>query len=97
MAKYRVAVMGHTGRGNYGHGIDRVWLDLPRCEVIAVADACEGHVFRKLSVKVRPEVVTLGLPEGEDIDPRQVTGVRLSPGEFELNAITQDGSALPAT
>jgi predicted dehydrogenase len=38
-ARYRVAVIGHTGRGNYGHGMERVWLDVPGAEVVAVADA----------------------------------------------------------
>ncbi len=28
-AKYRAAVIGHSGRGNFGHGLDRVWLDVP--------------------------------------------------------------------
>lgn len=37
--KYRVAVIGHTGRGNYGHGLDCVWLDVPGTQVAAVADA----------------------------------------------------------
>lgn len=37
--KYRVAVIGHTGRGNYGHGIDTVWLELANAEIVAVADA----------------------------------------------------------
>lgn len=37
--KYKVAVIGHTGRGNYGHGLDRVWLELPECEIVGVADA----------------------------------------------------------
>ena len=37
--RYRVGVIGHTGRGNYGHGLDRVWLDIPGCEIVAVADA----------------------------------------------------------
>lgn len=41
-AGYRVAVIGYTGRGNYGHGIDRVWLDVPQCDVVAVADANDG-------------------------------------------------------
>jgi len=41
MADYRVAVIGHTGRGNYGHGIDRVWLDVPGCKIVAVADPDE--------------------------------------------------------
>jgi predicted dehydrogenase len=40
-AKYRVAVIGHTGRGNYGHGIDTVWKRFPECQVVAVADADE--------------------------------------------------------
>jgi predicted dehydrogenase len=38
-AKYRIGVIGHTGRGNYGHGLDRVWLDMPDCEIVGVADA----------------------------------------------------------
>ena len=29
-AKYRVGVIGHTGRGDYGHGIDTVWLHVAR-------------------------------------------------------------------
>lgn len=37
--KYRVAVIGHTGRGNYGHGIDVVWNAFEQMEVVAVADA----------------------------------------------------------
>ena len=37
--KYRVGVIGHTGRGNYGHGLDTVWGHLPGCELVAVADA----------------------------------------------------------
>jgi predicted dehydrogenase len=36
---YRVGVIGHTGKGNYGHGIDTVWLEIPNCEVVGVADA----------------------------------------------------------
>ncbi|CAN5687237.1 Gfo/Idh/MocA family oxidoreductase [soil metagenome] len=38
-ARLRVAVIGHTGRGNYGHGIDTMWLKVPEVEIIAVADA----------------------------------------------------------
>jgi predicted dehydrogenase len=37
--KYRVAVIGHTGRGDYGHGLDEVWRDVPQTEVVAVADS----------------------------------------------------------
>lgn len=35
--RYRVAVIGHTGRGNYGHGLDEVWLEVPKARVVAVA------------------------------------------------------------
>lgn len=35
---YRVAVIGRTGKGNYGHGLDRVWTEIPNAEVVAVAD-----------------------------------------------------------
>lgn len=36
---YRVAVIGHTGRGDYGHGLDVAWLDVERAKMVAVADA----------------------------------------------------------
>lgn len=36
--KYRVAVIGRTGRGNYGHGLDVVWNDVEQAEIVAVAD-----------------------------------------------------------
>jgi UPF0176 protein len=45
-------------------------------------DPAEGHVFPRLSVKRRPEIVTLGLPPEEDIDPQEITGERLSPKAF---------------
>ncbi|MEW4490402.1 Gfo/Idh/MocA family oxidoreductase [Thalassoglobus sp. JC818] len=34
----RVGVFGRTGRGNYGHGLDTVWLDMPETEIVAVCD-----------------------------------------------------------
>ena len=40
-ARYRVGIIGRTGRGNYGHGLDTVWKDIPRAEVVAVADESE--------------------------------------------------------
>jgi predicted dehydrogenase len=39
--KYRVAVIGRTGRGDYGHDLDTVWLDVPEVEIVAVADESE--------------------------------------------------------
>lgn len=38
---YRVAVIGRTGKGNYGHGLDVVWHAIPNVEIVAVADENE--------------------------------------------------------
>jgi predicted dehydrogenase len=38
----RAAVIGHTGRGDYGHGLDVVFNDVPGVEVVAVADPDEA-------------------------------------------------------
>ena len=36
--KFRAAVIGHTGRGDYGHGLDVIFNDVPGVEVVALAD-----------------------------------------------------------
>ena len=74
-AKYRVGVIGHTGRGNYGHGIDTVWSHLPECEVVAVADANENGLaeaikrvkapkgyadYRQMLDEAKPDIVAIG-------------------------------------
>lgn len=41
-----------------------------------------GNSFPKTSVKVRSEIVTLGLPNECDIDPNKVTGIHLKPEEL---------------
>jgi len=33
-----VAVIGHTGRGGYGHAMDTLWRDLPGIEIVGVSD-----------------------------------------------------------
>lgn len=35
---YRVAVIGSTGKGNYGHGLDTAFIGVERAKLIAVAD-----------------------------------------------------------
>jgi len=40
-----------------------------------------GHTFPKLKIKVRPEIVTLGLEN--DIDPNQISGKHLKPEELK--------------
>src|ERR1041385_7712833 len=46
---YRVAVIGRTGKGNYGHGLDIVWKAFENVEVIAVAD--ENEAGRAAAIK----------------------------------------------
>ena len=73
--KYRVVVIGHTGRGNYGHGIDTVWSAFPQMEVVAVADPDEkGRTaalartqakrsyadYREMLRKEKPDLVGIG-------------------------------------
>lgn len=74
MAKYKVAVIGSTGRGDYGHGLDAIWQSMPQCEVVAVADQDEtgrqkamartGAVrsyadYREMLSKEQPQIVAV--------------------------------------
>lgn len=38
MKTYRVGIIGRTGKGNYGHGVDTAFTKLPNVEIVAVAD-----------------------------------------------------------
>jgi predicted dehydrogenase len=40
--RYRIGVIGSTGRGNYGHELDTAWRAFPNCEIVGVADDNEG-------------------------------------------------------
>lgn len=74
--KLRVAVIGHTGRGNYGHGLDTVWLRAPETEIVAVADADAGGLaaaqkrlkvsrgfadYRAMLAETKPDIVAICL------------------------------------
>lgn len=76
MPKYRIGIVGHTGRGNYGHGVDTVWSHLPQCEVVGVADPDErGRAaaaertkaprafadYRQLLDETKPDIVAIGM------------------------------------
>ncbi len=75
-ARLRVAVIGHTGRGDYGHGIDTMWLQLSETEIVAVADAgakgleaalkrlqvTKGFAdYRAMLAEVKPDIAAIGL------------------------------------
>ncbi|MCI0640591.1 MAG: Gfo/Idh/MocA family oxidoreductase [Gemmataceae bacterium] len=71
---FRVAVIGRTGRGNYGHGLDVVWQQVRDVQIVAVADDNEaGRVaaqkrlaaknayadYRDMLKKERPHIVSV--------------------------------------
>ena len=73
--KLRVGVIGHTGRGNYGHGLDTMWSKIPETEIVAVADAdakglaaalgrlrvAAGFAdYRKMLAETKPDLVAVG-------------------------------------
>jgi predicted dehydrogenase len=73
--RYRVAVIGHTGHGNYGHGIDTVWRAFDNMDLVAIADAdAAGRAsaakrtgatraysdYREMLREEKPEIVGIG-------------------------------------
>lgn len=51
---YKVAVIGRTGKGNYGHGLDTVWLGTENIEIVAVADEDEkGRADAAMRLKAK--------------------------------------------
>ncbi len=73
-SKKRVAIIGHTGRGDFGHGLDSVWLRFPETEIVAVADADKTGLankkkqlnvkqgftdYREMLQKMKPEFVAV--------------------------------------
>lgn len=72
--KLKAAVLGATGRGDYGHGMDLVFNDRPNIELVAVADANPAGLekmaaklkaprsyadYRELLDKERPQLVSI--------------------------------------
>jgi len=75
MPIYRAAIIGRTGQGDYGHGLDVVYNGMPQVKVAAVADpdpagraACAARTgaaaqfadYREMLRQVKPELVSIG-------------------------------------
>ena len=71
----RVAVIGASGRGDYGHGLDTAFLDVPGTELVAVADhdpagaaraarrvgvSRDYRDYRQMLATERPDIVCVG-------------------------------------
>jgi predicted dehydrogenase len=72
--KFRVGVIGRTGRGDYGHNLDVVWKGVEQAEIVAVADESEkGRAdaaarlgisrtyadYHEMLAKERPQIVSI--------------------------------------
>src|SRR6266545_7945066 len=75
-AKFKAAVIGHTGRGDYGHGLESIFGNRPNIELVAVADpdpagrartaakvGAPRHYadYREMLEKERPGLVSLAM------------------------------------
>src|SRR5262245_14368421 len=73
--RYRVAVIGSTGRGDYGHGLDAAFRGVDRAEIVAVADDNPAGLrkvgerlgvsalfadYREMLDQLKPDVVCIG-------------------------------------
>lgn len=73
--KWRVGVIGHTGQGNYGHGLDIMWLKMPETQIVGVADADAAGLaaarkklndapgfadYRAMLRELKPDLVAIG-------------------------------------
>lgn len=56
-------------------------------DMVFKMEKSEGHAFKKLKIKVKPEIVNLSLDE--DLNPNEITGKHLPPKEF-LETLQQD-------
>ena len=72
---WKAAIIGHTGAGDYGHGLDALFTGWPNITVVAVADEHEGGRarvakacggarqyadYREMLEKEKPELVSIG-------------------------------------
>jgi predicted dehydrogenase len=72
---FKVAVIGHTGRGNFGHGLDSMWASVEGVRVVAICDAGAGakgvdvsrypqakpyEDYHRMLAEIKPEIVAIG-------------------------------------
>lgn len=72
--RWRVGIIGHTGRGDYGHGLHTMWQAVPETEVAGVSDPDASGLektrqklggvpgfadYHRMLEEVRPEIVAI--------------------------------------
>jgi predicted dehydrogenase len=78
--RLKAAVIGHTGRGDYGHGLEGIFQNRPGIELVALADpdpagrakavakvgAPRGYGdYREMLAKERPQLVSLAMRQAD--------------------------------
>jgi predicted dehydrogenase len=79
-AKLKAAVIGHTGRGDYGHGLENIFASRPNVELVALADPdLDGRAktsakigaprsyadYRELLDKEPPQLVSIAMRQAD--------------------------------
>lgn len=79
-AKLKAAVIGHTGRGDYGHGLEAIFANRSNIELVALADPdSDGRSktaakigaprqyadYREMLAKERPKLVSLAMRQSD--------------------------------
>ena len=79
-AKFKCAVIGHTGRGDYGHGLEGIFSNRPNVQVVALADPdSEGRAkiaakigaprsyadYREMLEMERPNLVSIAMRQSD--------------------------------
>lgn len=70
LAAYEKAMHAMDGSGDSYGNFSQVWFKYSEGT---------GNAFPRLKVRVRSEIVTLGLPKKEDVDPNTTTGTHITP------------------
>src|SRR5881397_2923908 len=79
-AKLKAAVIGHTGRGDYGHGLESIFANRPNVELVALADPdADGRAktaakigaprsyadYHDMLAQERPQLVSLAMRQAD--------------------------------
>jgi predicted dehydrogenase len=102
--RYRAAVIGHTGAGDYGHGYDRIFNDVENVTVVAVADpdpsgreqAAERSRaprqyadYRELLRKEKPDLVSIAMRHPGQHRDIALAAVEVCQGIFSEKPFTE--------
>ena len=78
---FRVTIIGHTGQGNYGHGLDMAFVGVDGAEIVALADPDEegrqaavqrtgaqrGYAdYREMLEKEQPDIAVIAMHDMRD-------------------------------